>query len=960
MTSAEWWIDALWRNGLALVPVALLAWAFVHFMARRPATRHVIWLGALSWLVVGLLLPPLQLAPTESDVGIEHNVTPASPEKLSDNFPNLTLAADLPDVFSLVAASDECDSSINASIVTRRLSNDWETLWRNSIVQRDDGYASDTTSDYVLAEHTVRSDVVSRDERQQNPTPPTTIARSYPRASHVYPSTDGSVGQSSPTISKLQDDVIAAPLVEPNGQLNVTSTALPHDLDSPINSGAWEERVAPSSSPDRVAEKHVANIKPLTATTSNAADSRSAAEASSAPTGLVESIYERFASYLGFARSLSLRLAAMPRLPIWLWLGVTCIIILIRAWNCIRFSRRLHSVRPAPHAVQALVDECAKLIALRSVPIAQLVPHRLSPLILCFPRPRLIIPVELWNDLDADGRRVVVLHELAHLKRRDHWTHWFNELAGALYWWHPFVWWMRHRIADEAENACDMWVTWLAPTSRRAYATALVQAQQFLSHNATPTPASAVGILSPQAQRIARRLTMIMTHRNAPRSSSFGYLCIPALLLAAWIAAPAHSQTPAAEAPTPPTVDGVLEVPGAPASPYSIAVGSNGIAGDVVVLQDATDAPRIAVVGKPPHAHAHSVGSGVARVRVHDHDDHHADHDRLAHLEAQIARLSEQVERLSTQIARAPAQPPAPSTGLRVYDNKLPQFVRRPKPVPTSELFPGGKTLTRRYQLPEGKREALNKLMSRSDVPILMRPQRDGIEVIGTAAQQEVFARFVKLISGEGMDHRKSYEVPAAQMEDLRALMIRDDVPVLVNPADSSITVHGNELIQESFRAFIEMIQPKGAKVSVGSASAPQSAEFRIATGQYQAAQEALREAEMAKRSQERALKTHKRNVHMARIAQAKETLRRRARELEAKADQMEARSQEVELQLRKAKEIRSQLDSRKAIEELERQIAELRDVKAELDNEANEIYEEAAEAEAEIEELEDELNDDE
>ncbi|MEZ6083248.1 MAG: M56 family metallopeptidase [Phycisphaerae bacterium] len=49
--------------------------------------------------------------------------------------------------------------------------------------------------------------------------------------------------------------------------------------------------------------------------------------------------------------------------------------------------------------------------------------------------------------------------------------------VGCLYWWHPVVWWVRSRIAAEAEDCCDAWVTWFNPKNRRAYAEILLTAR---------------------------------------------------------------------------------------------------------------------------------------------------------------------------------------------------------------------------------------------------------------------------------------------------------------------------------------------------------------------------------------------------------------------------------------------------------------------------------------------------
>jgi beta-lactamase regulating signal transducer with metallopeptidase domain/DUF4097 and DUF4098 domain-containing protein YvlB len=77
-----------------------------------------------------------------------------------------------------------------------------------------------------------------------------------------------------------------------------------------------------------------------------------------------------------------------------------------------------------------------------------------SPLVCGLVRPTLLLPVEAdgWNE---QRRRVVVLHELAHVARRDALTQLVASLACAVWWFHPGVWLAARRLRAESERACD-------------------------------------------------------------------------------------------------------------------------------------------------------------------------------------------------------------------------------------------------------------------------------------------------------------------------------------------------------------------------------------------------------------------------------------------------------------------------------------------------------------------------
>ena len=109
-------------------------------------------------------------------------------------------------------------------------------------------------------------------------------------------------------------------------------------------------------------------------------------------------------------------------------------------------------------------------------------------------RPSILIPAiaETWT---GDRRRAVILHELAHIARRDCLTQTLAFVACALYWFHPAVWWVARRLRIERELACDDRVI-AAGTQPREYAGHLLEiAYAFGDHRVS---AMAVSMARPQ------------------------------------------------------------------------------------------------------------------------------------------------------------------------------------------------------------------------------------------------------------------------------------------------------------------------------------------------------------------------------------------------------------------------------------------------------------------------------
>jgi TonB family protein len=70
-------------------------------------------------------------------------------------------------------------------------------------------------------------------------------------------------------------------------------------------------------------------------------------------------------------------------------------------------------------------------------------------------RPVLLLPQGLVEHLSPAQVDAVLAHELSHWRRRDNLTAAVHMLVEAVFWFHPFVWWVGARLVEERERACD-------------------------------------------------------------------------------------------------------------------------------------------------------------------------------------------------------------------------------------------------------------------------------------------------------------------------------------------------------------------------------------------------------------------------------------------------------------------------------------------------------------------------
>jgi beta-lactamase regulating signal transducer with metallopeptidase domain len=81
-------------------------------------------------------------------------------------------------------------------------------------------------------------------------------------------------------------------------------------------------------------------------------------------------------------------------------------------------------------------------------------PRVRSPVLLGLFRPIILVPLD-WPSLPEAMQRAGLLHELAHVRRRDHWLTPLLQLVRAGFFFHPFVRWLLARLERERELLCD-------------------------------------------------------------------------------------------------------------------------------------------------------------------------------------------------------------------------------------------------------------------------------------------------------------------------------------------------------------------------------------------------------------------------------------------------------------------------------------------------------------------------
>ncbi|MGZ4877328.1 MAG: M56 family metallopeptidase [Candidatus Angelobacter sp.] len=172
--------------------------------------------------------------------------------------------------------------------------------------------------------------------------------------------------------------------------------------------------------------------------------------------------------------------------------------------------------------------------------VSVLVSERLEvPTAIGFRKPAIILPAWLLENTPAEELKYILLHELAHLRRRDDWTNLAQKILKALLFFLPSVWWIERRLSLDREMACDDAV--LAHSgSPRGYAECLARvAERSFLRRQLALAQAAVG----RVRQLTERVTLILDP-DRPRATQLWKPAIPLVLVLAGLCALPASFTP--------------------------------------------------------------------------------------------------------------------------------------------------------------------------------------------------------------------------------------------------------------------------------------------------------------------------------------------------------------------------------------------------------------------------------
>jgi TonB family protein len=226
------------------------------------------------------------------------------------------------------------------------------------------------------------------------------------------------------------------------------------------------------------------------------------------------------------------------------WALVTSVFLI--HWATKAFAFRREVIAGAKALSERLTQGLAKsaaMVGLDANSVVAVASESEGPGILGFTSPLLVIPRVLEANLTPAELESILVHELVHLKRRDHLWGTIRTCFLSVFWFNPVVWLLCRSIALETEQACDEEVIRLTGTPR-AYADGIVK-----------TVRHSLGLLDPSLtgaarHSISRRVSAILNPQpriDSPimKTTALTAACLLAVLS---VYAGASSDTPATAA----------------------------------------------------------------------------------------------------------------------------------------------------------------------------------------------------------------------------------------------------------------------------------------------------------------------------------------------------------------------------------------------------------------------------
>lgn len=231
----------------------------------------------------------------------------------------------------------------------------------------------------------------------------------------------------------------------------------------------------------------------------------------------------------------------------WLWIvgsPLTLVLVITGAIGAERLRRASRIIVDGP-----IVDACDRLsqtLNIRTSTAIALCEQIAAPMLIGIIRPIVLLPSVAFTSWTSEELEMVLIHELAHVRRWDNLVNLMQRFVEAALFFHPVVWLLSNWVRREREACCDAVV--VGSTNRpHAYAELLVALASQLPRSVLFHPAASNALVSGPLERRIRAVLGIQDDPLLVSSKSIGIVMSGLLLVATLLVLNLPSQGDAGE-----------------------------------------------------------------------------------------------------------------------------------------------------------------------------------------------------------------------------------------------------------------------------------------------------------------------------------------------------------------------------------------------------------------------------
>ncbi|MBN1975145.1 MAG: hypothetical protein JW787_15995 [Sedimentisphaerales bacterium] len=217
------------------------------------------------------------------------------------------------------------------------------------------------------------------------------------------------------------------------------------------------------------------------------------------------------------------------------WLVGEFILVALFLQRTFFVKRIIAQSKPAESKLQEILSDSCQKLGIRKKIELRISQSLLSPAACGLLRPRIILPSSLLKHFSSEKLRTTMLHELAHIKRKDIWINSLQTFLQIFYFYNPLLWFANTIVRRIREQAVDETVLVYLGEKADTYSSTLVDIAE-IAFAKPSLGLNMIGVVESK-KALTGRIKHILT-RPFPKTVKLGVTGLAAIILAAFVLIP--------------------------------------------------------------------------------------------------------------------------------------------------------------------------------------------------------------------------------------------------------------------------------------------------------------------------------------------------------------------------------------------------------------------------------------